>query len=581
MPSLKVNTQLRCKSTYHHFYESLSVDRINNHMQYPIAFNSFVSCLLHSICILFCLFSIYYLLWEYLESFYTNWYDTNQVYLYDGITTVILCFISSTITIHLFFSHKTQIPQWRITIISLILFFIINCPTLVLLSIQFHNNINKSKQYILSFICDTNIFDTLCDTYFSWYYVYLFCFCQPIYLFILIIIQLRLNMYENNDRNKQETEFELGLLTNDSNHDQSNNNNLRLMMISQNDGDITMKPGISQVYDNDNKKGMLATTTKNTENLNQNEAIVAKNNDNRYYVLFGIIWIVYVWIMYIFHIERNFDSNRIHYYGLLILTTFFKITLKRIARQIDISAVTRLHLNGSNMTTATGIDSRVSFELVCELIVSFNYYVLFYILFIFELSLIDDVSLFLEITTLHVLSEIFQSLIRLSKIYFQFANIVYNQVNGVYLSANERLLVSESNLAKCQRFLCDMIIGGIILKYFKDDSTFDEWRVRHSLDLTLRIIALITCVVCVLGYLIIDGYAIDGIESKFEYNRSLLYLAISLGVDVLYFILLWIYQYFRYDFNFCKPILILFVVNTRAFYCMLMVSFLLSCVLFV
>ena len=128
------------------------------------------------------------------------------------------------------------------------------------------------------------------------------------------------------------------------------------------------------------------------------------------------IWMIFSWFVYIL---GHIDSNRLRltyfFYILLIGTSCFKRLLKYFARKIDIVRMNTIDNSNSKLCL-------ISLEITSEFAVNITYYATYYFYFMFDLlndKINHSILLFIQIAAIHILSEICQSIIRFSQLYFQ------------------------------------------------------------------------------------------------------------------------------------------------------------------
>ena len=78
-----------------------------------------------------------------------------------------------------------------------------------------------------------------------------------------------------------------------------------------------------------------------------------------------------------------------------------------------------------------------------------------------------------------------------------------------------------------------------------DESTLDEWRTRHSIDMSMRVLSIIINFINVFIYLFAVGITAYGFNNKNEYQSGIQYFIISFVIDMVYFFLIFIYYYFQ------------------------------------
>ena len=106
-----------------------------------------------------------------------------------------------------------------------------------------------------------------------------------------------------------------------------------------------------------------------------------------------------------------------------------------------------------------------------------------------------------------------------------------------------------------------------VVSFLRDDSTFREWQIRHSIDTSMRLLAMITMFVLVLTESILLGkHYFDVDISK---PKVVIYFSISISIDLFYFIGVFVLNWYCHNiiwqpFNIYQPILSLFDANKNA-----------------
>ena len=188
-------------------------------------------------------------------------------------------------------------------------------------------------------------------------------------------------------------------------------------------------------------------------------------------------------------------------------------------------------------------------ELLIEFSINFQYFVNYYQLFIYEVSLLKHVSNVLEIILLHLLSESCQSIIRFSTFYFDITTKIYTTTQVYYNSG-------------CDGENCKLL--SLFLNIFEDDSNNNEWKIRHSIDSSIRCMSLICSLCFVVFEQIIFPHSNFLVSSKADFYNGILYFCLSFLCDLMYFLCLFVFNYYcNHDhcFNIWKPVIFMFNVN--------------------
>ena len=112
-----------------------------------------------------------------------------------------------------------------------------------------------------------------------------------------------------------------------------------------------------------------------------------------------------------------------------------------------------------------------------------------------------------------------------------------------------------------------------MINIFQDESNFDEWRVRQSIDMTLRVIASIMGQIRSLSTLITQTKKHSSF-SESKYNQILYYSLIIALIDLFYFGIVFLINYRYFQFNVWKPILIMFRSEYKIFVVLFVISLL-------
>ena len=312
--------------------------------------------------------------------------------------------------------------------------------------------------------------------------------------------------------------------------------------------------------------------------------IVYTKYDTKYSVYFCISWTFLVWILYIL-LKIQFDKISYYYYTLLIVTSCFKLNLKHIARQIDISTINNcygmyndnIHYNNKFMSEIEKLSKCISFELLMEIIVTMLYYYNYYQIFIYDLSNenLTDGMFFIKIIVLHLLTEMFQTVFCFSKLYFNLKSTFYQRLTyDKYDHDNCDNQKTGKEVGTRSRFSLNWFTT-LCVEWLRDDSTFYEWKTRYSIDMTLRILSMMISFIVIHICLFTIGYKKLGIQNKNNYNRGILLSLIAFTVDTVYFIAVFVFNIYCASFNVWEPLLTLFRANPLIIGCMFFIASLL------
>ena len=167
----------------------------------------------------------------------------------------------------------------------------------------------------------------------------------------------------------------------------------------------------------------------------------------------------------------------------------------------------RQGLHGESFAFETvQINFDISMEILSEIIMSSIYWFMYRYFVIYDNPTILQVVF---IKTLHMLTEMVESSLKLTSIYYRTS-------------------------FKITSF--HMLIEKYIIN---DDSTFNQWKIRLSIDMCIRFLtAMLSATIAGLLIVIQGKKVFDFDESRF--NRSIIYNSICCGVEIIYFAMLYI-----------------------------------------
>ena len=547
MPSLKVKrlqekelSQSLSNDTFHHCYQSLVSDVQTQAQPLGCLFLKTISSV---VFINFAIYSVTVGVWQMAITNFQVTYETYKL-RYGMISMMIINqLINTSILIFIFFNHYWQYSLTKIFLVCFIVNVIMTGSILIVSSIEYKES-DQFRSHHLGFICNTNyqcisqsspnadLFDSMCPIVFSHYYIYYRCIYQPFSLLLVIITNQCLRIIS--------VKFSI-------NH----NYILSINAMSNNDDSISREMVLLSDTNN------LSTSELSSDVTDVDEMEPSKC-DRCFvtFVVFGIVWWLFIWCNYVIgEITYYCDNLAYYFYALLSITSVFKFGLKQIARRIDIYSLNDnigglYHKRICKICTCDFIHS-MSLEIMVEFVVNLVYYIWFYEVLILELAMIDDISIFIKITILHVLSEICQTVIRFSNHYFHITSIIL------------------------QKFISNKCLPKLIVLLLQDESTFDEWRTRHAIDMAVRVVSFISSFIIVFVYIVANVYTFN----KQQYDRTVEYFLQSFGVDVAYFSLVFVVNYCNLckkcgetQFNVWKPFLMLFAANYKALWCLFFVG---------
>ena len=240
--------------------------------------------------------------------------------------------------------------------------------------------------------------------------------------------------------------------------------------------------------------------------------------------------------------------------------------MKNIAAKIDISRINTIGNNNFNNNNSDNTDSwnllyhdwyyYVSFEIFIEFVINLCYYYYYYDVFTRQLSKLDKIDKLMYILMTHIGSEICQSFIRFSKYYFDKTSILYNKIYKFNINHEWKWL-------------------NRLLKLFENnDCQYDEWRIRHSIDMSMKIYSFI----CIFTILFVEDFITQGkhflIANKHSYDRGSVHLSITFGIDCIYFLFIFLFNLFVCHYNIWKPILLVNMTDIRVLLFVVSVGFL-------
>ena len=252
-----------------------------------------------------------------------------------------------------------------------------------------------------------------------------------------------------------------------------------------------------------------------------------------------VLSIVYFGMFMASNLKDNYYNEKFEYIYIYIL--FFchilKWLLKRIGRIIDYYRVSQI--KDENLTYKKkriknkryNIKTMPSVELYTELFMSSLYWLSFRELLMYKIPTWPQ---FIITKAIHMLIEIYHCSVRPSTTYYDITTILLKRSK---INNNKNIIYKFLNI--------------------NDDSTLFEWRIRCSLDITMKFMASIISTIIVLIEVLMSGNN-KYILNKTDYNRGLYYNIISVGIESGYFILAYIIFIKIYQFNVIEPFWVLF-----------------------
>ena len=528
MPSLKVSNTAT-KHTFGHFYTSF-IEIFNN--QDTISTNVFTINIIQMTIICIVITVGLYMIdfgWSYILYFnYYKFYEKYQLYyLHDWIPFVIFPFFSLLCINHIFLNGYYNYSLKHNITLTFIVCILMNGTIITLLYWQRHqynNYIWYWKAICNNLFINQTLFQSYCPVIFSLSGLYSCVFGYSLCSFLTVVLNYLMCILFGNKSITKKGSF-------------VNNSNQR-STIEMSGQDLNQ----SLV----NKQSQLI---ENEENINSNTYVITgmkKKFEHSFGLFIVFTFVIFAYLCTIFFVQEilSFYTKNVNYYFycLLFFTSFFKLLLKFVARKIDINNMNCNH-------NSTKWYHYISMELLIEFSVNFQYFVSYYLLFIYELSSLKHVSDVLEIIFLHLLSESCQSIIRFSSLYFDMTKRIYTTTQ-FYHNNNQ-------NNNGCK-------LLSLFLNIFEDDSNNNEWKIRHSIDSSIRFISLIcsfSFVVCELTTL---PHAYFLISSNDNFNKGIFYFCLSFFCDLIYFLCLFVCNYYcNHGLNIWKPVVFMFNANVN------------------
>ena len=342
-----------------------------------------------------------------------------------------------------------------------------------------------------------------------------------------------------------------------------------------------------------------------------------------FYTLFWIVAIIKPKL-----VKKYFDE---WYYTFLILTSIVKWLLKRIARKLDCARIQMkqvyfiqkhsINTKNNNNDNFHRINIEefnqmndnlhiISFELMTEMLVTYVYYGQYRLFLSYYLPPFTKFAL---IMIGHLFSEFCQTTVRVSHIWFTYTSkiqlwalpnawknrsslvswntqhtlqvsdyfgqyggnyesyersnnsiksIKSNNSNNININNNEMVTVNEEPDSYCVAW-----IKCYIISHFFDDCTYEEWKVRCSIDIITRLVLSLFTGINQCIWLFVFGeqyYAF----SRYQVIKSLKYTIISIGFEIVYFI---VASYVNRNVNKCN-VVNSFVAYYQTHYKMLLLS---------
>lgn len=318
--------------------------------------------------------------------------------------------------------------------------------------------------------------------------------------------------------------------------------------------------------------GTVNSTIQETDNGNSDRNININNqktsrcHSTLHIIAIFIAWHVYIIGNYIFAAafysfgDARGSSPAQFLLVFVVATSVFKWMLKKLARKVDIDIamadIANINTDRINIDSNQSINNSntpiVALEMTMELIVDTMYYLAYYQVLCSELAFRGNMVQFGRIVLIHILSETCQSIIRFSNTYFYVTSQLISKFKQYYCAQNS-----------CFGSLLLMFVIG----RFKDNSNLNEWRIRQSIDTVLRHISSMIWFINFMVGIQIKMPAFVAAYGQSNVNKALTYMTSIFCVDMLYFLLVFEFNYFfrqeEDSFNIWKPFLLLFENNRK------------------
>ena len=497
----------------------------------------------------------------YAYYFSIDYFKFKLYYVLDAIFVVENLVFAELFGLVLLFPLKTQYSLISATILSSICIFIVNGTIVSVCSVQFH----QSKLFFLNDpnnsveICRFKIFQSdYCASNLSFYKIFELLLCPS--LSLLIVLAIHFLFFKMNNQNDIVIQLNQILMKNKiQKHNQFNKR--KSMHPKQN---LHYYQSTENSYNNNQnyQHDIEIDTYTSTSTLSSTSSVVQPMGYNssrklfKYAIMYWIAWTMFLLFMFAMYSAITYKKHVLSYFWYLLGVTFcFKIILKSIAKQLD-SLKMRLfdecnHDDGEEekrlqahlLQFGDGQRSRtcgfgfnydvlyfVSAEILTELIISTVYYYQYIYYVMIELAYIDDIKYSARVIVYHLVSEMLQSMLRLSHFYHSKAN---NIANNIAQSVGQDDS-TNSIINKIKNFFVLML---------NDDCSFIEWKIRQSIDLSLRCVAMIISQIMRVLFFLCLGRRYFDMTQK-QYYRSMYYFGILSIVDYLYFLVLFLIHYY-------------------------------------
>ena len=538
MPSLNTNHDFRVRLST--FSAAVPQDvHVNEH--YGRKHLTFVFKFISLISITGCLFNILFYVYMYIAYNKPNFrvkYDFDKTYVYVVLmyytlfVTVIFCKFDGSD--HYYARTKLQDLQYRhsnanqcMYNVSPRLFLILKILTIIFINFILNGLIFLFIQINSNTIGNQAIVSVYCNSILNCQYLTL----QPVYFWViarwvyptitsLVVCSLFTAIYGGYKGNKK-------YVYNDLSNDQ-----LKIELISRSQTLTVPASDENQSMD----------SNYNSTNVTNYNEIIVKTHALIYWY-FVSYWFVLCLFNAFLMLLSEFKTEKIvkywerWYYALLLSSGVTKYCLKRIARRIDMLRlmffkIGNYNYNYNNNSNYDYSSNYISFEWINEMLISLFYWIFYRYFLTFILPNLEF-SKFLISAMIHLFSE----LLHAARMTTQYYNITKNLIN---------MLVNKNRRNNNRLWFI-----------FNDDSTYNEWCIRMSIDIVTRIFVSILTLVLQIIWIFIVGpanYHWD-VNDLFDY---LYFNLILFTTEIIYFITMCIIFKYYYNINIITPFQMLF-----------------------
>lgn len=601
MPSLKVSTELH-RNTFNHFY----TDGLNaSTSKTQLSLKSFGGCTQCAVTIMMVVMAHLAVYASILGLFYrfNQIYNKYQVfYVYDWVLCVLEPFVQVLLINYLFVSINISYPNSLkyIMFVSFVICICINGTFITIVSWEYHknNNIIWYVKWFCQIFEDSLTYEYRCKIDFSLYYIctklhgFAVCFLLTVLVNHLIYYNKSGQDNENNNMTTTTQQKTMSLLQ--DYHDNTNeHHNYSYSSVNQSTQvplvDINIRTESTKTHitaDNSNigniqttkdsiPMNVIQNNAKNNININNNESDwTVKINYKASLLLsgsFGVVFLIFACFMLIINwtdVNTNIGG---YFLALLCGMSLFKFIFKYIAGKFDTYKM-NTHRVKFPISASLSDDKRnnwrdfVSMEMFIEFMINLMYYLSYYRLFFVDLADMGRDDLIL-VVSIHICSEIRQSTFRFSQFYFDITKSATLNLTK-YIQFNHSLIANgkENNIDMPIRTAGTKVLSFVSDK-IRDDSTIDEWRIRHSIDMTLRFMSFVIAFIIATVQVLIVGYTALQLSDESEFDAKIgkffLYVFIIFCCDLVYSIIVFLFNLYIRGFNILHPFLMIYNFNHK------------------